>query len=73
VSALLLASLGTSPLTRTVLVILIASIVLLSVRVWNGSSSLVLPKPISLLFDGTIIVLVVLFFFFVIVRFKNLA
>lgn len=72
-SPLLLASLSTSPLTRTVLVILIAGLVLLSVRVWNGSSSLILPKPISWLLDGTILVLVALFFFFVILRFKNLA
>jgi hypothetical protein len=56
-----------------VLVILIASVVLLTVRVWNRSSNFTLPRVVSWLLDGTIIVLVVLFFLFVIIRFKTLA
>jgi hypothetical protein len=73
VSTVLLASLSASSLTRTVLVILIASVVLLTVRVWNRSSNFTLPRVVSWLLDGTIIVLVVLFFLFVIIRFKTLA
>jgi Ca2+/Na+ antiporter len=72
-NAVLLLGVDAASLQRTVLVILIASIVLLSVRVWNANSNFTLTRQISWLLDGTILVLVVLFFVFVIVRFKTLA
>lgn len=67
------AGLSASSLTRSVLVLFIACVILLVVRVWNGSSNFTLYRQVAWLLDGAIIILVVLFFVFVIIRFKTLA
>jgi hypothetical protein len=55
-----------------VLVALIASIALLSFRVWSQSSGSALTRTLSWVLDVAIVVLVVLFFLFFIIRFKTL-
>lgn len=53
------------------LVIIIASLVLLAIRAWSGTTGLVLTRRVSLLLNGSIVVLIVVFLLLVFVRFKT--
>lgn len=54
-----------------VLVTLLASVVLLSLRAWSGASGFKLTRRVSLMLDGAVVILLVLFLVLVVVRFKT--
>jgi hypothetical protein len=56
-----------------ILIVLIATIVLLSLRAWSGTIGLNLTRPVSIMLDVVIALLVLLFLLFVIIRFQTLA
>lgn len=70
---LLLGTLSATGSAQAVLLTLIASIVLLSLRAWSRSSRALLTRMISTLLDVAIAVFVIAFIGLVVLRFKSLA
>jgi hypothetical protein len=56
-----------------VLVTMVASVILLSLRAWCATTGVVLTRPVALLLDGAIALLFVVFAVLVIIRFETLA
>jgi hypothetical protein len=56
-----------------ILIVLIATTVLLSLRAWAGTIGLNLTRTVSIMLDVVIALLVVFFLLFVIIRFQTLA
>ena len=69
----LLASITAAGSSQSVLLSLIASVILVSLRAWSRSSRALLTKATVFLLDGAITVFVLLFLGLVVLRFKNLA
>lgn len=69
---LILANLGASATPLTVLTVMVASLILLSLRAWIAATGVTLTRRVWLMLDVAIVVLTVLFVVLVYVRFKTL-
>jgi len=68
-----LASVSAVASAQAVLLSLIASVLLVSLRAWSRSSRALVTRFISVLLDGAIVLFIVLFVALVVLRFKSLA
>ena len=68
-----LASVSAVASAQAVLLSLIASVLLVSLRAWSRSSRALVTRFISVLLDGAIVLFMVLFVALVALRFKSLA
>ena len=68
-----LASISAVASAQAVLLSLIASVLLVSLRAWSRSSRALVTRFISVLLDSAIVLFIVLFVALVVLRFKSLA
>jgi hypothetical protein len=72
-SGVLLASFSDFSSAPGILIILVATSLLLSLRAWSGTVGFSLTRPVSIMLDVVIALLVIIFLLLVIIRFQTLA